>query len=137
MSFLGSPIKIGCLDVANRLVVPPMATEKAQGDGEVTEALCDYYAEKSAGGYIGLIILEHSYICPEGKASKGQLSIAKDSDIVGLKKLVKTIHQHRSKVFAQINHAGARKKEIIGDLPKSASSVDHPKFAKTKHYRLK
>lgn len=46
MSFLGSPIKIGCLDVANRLVMPPMATEKAQGDGEVTEALCDYYAEK-------------------------------------------------------------------------------------------
>lgn len=133
MSFLGSPIKIGCLDVANRLVMPPMATEKAQGDGEVTEALCDYYAEKSAGGYIGLIILEHSYICPEGKASKGQLSIAKDSDIVGLKNLVKTIHQHRSKVFAQINHAGARgKKEIIGDLPKSASSVDHPKFAKNK-----
>ena len=80
-----------------------------------------------------MIILEHSYICPEGKASKGQLSIAKDSDIVGLKKLVKTIHQHRSKVFAQINHAGARsKKEIIGDLPKSASSVDHPKFAKNK-----
>lgn len=54
MSLLGTPIKIGYLDVANRLVMPPMATEKAQGDGEVTQALCDYYAEKSAGGFIWL-----------------------------------------------------------------------------------
>ena len=133
MSLLGTPIKIGYLDVANRLVMPPMATEIAQGDGEVTQALCDYYAEKSAGGFIGLIILEHSYISQEGKASKGQLSMAKDSDIAGLEKLVKTIHQNRSKVFAQINHAGARgKKEIIGGLPKSASAIEHPKFAKNK-----
>ena len=31
MSLLGTPIKIGYLDVANRLVMPPMATEKSAG----------------------------------------------------------------------------------------------------------
>lgn len=131
MSLLGSPIKVGNLELPNRLVMPPIATSKSQEDGEVTEALCEYYAEKSAGGHLGLLITEHSYICQEGKANKGQLSISKDSDVAGLTKLVKAIHQNKTLTFAQINHAGARaKQEIIGCLPKSASAVEHPKFAK-------
>lgn len=131
MSLLGSPINVGNLELPNRLVMPPIATSKSQEDGEVTEALCEYYAEKSAGGHIGLLITEHSYICQEGKANKGQLSISKDSDVAGLTKLVKAIHQNKTLTFAQINHAGARaKQEIIGCLPKSASAAEHPKFAK-------
>lgn len=137
MSLLGMPIKIGTLDVPNRLVLPPIATSKSQENGEITDELCQYYAEKSAGGHIGLLITEHSYISPEGKAGKGQMSIAKDSDIAGLERLVSTIHQANTKTFAQINHAGARaKQEIIGCLPKSASSIDHPKFAKNESLPL-
>lgn len=131
MSLLGSPIKVGKLELPNRLVMPPMATAKAKEDGAVTKALCDYYSEKSQGGYIGLIITEHSFISQEGKASKGQLSISKDSDVAGLAELVKAIHQNNTLTFAQINHAGARaKQEIIGCLPKSVSAAEHPKFAK-------
>lgn len=131
MSLLGSPINVGNLELPNRLVMPPIATSKSQEDGRVTEELCQYYAEKSAGGHIGLLITEHSYISPEGKAGNGQLSIAKDSDVAGLTKLVQTIHQNNTKTFAQINHAGARaKQDIIGCLPKSASAVQHAKFAK-------
>ena len=54
--------------------------------------------------------------------------MVKDSDIAGLEKLVKTIHQNRSKVFAQINHAGARgKKEINWRIAKKcASAIEHP-----------
>ncbi|MGM0168524.1 hypothetical protein IGI39_004279 [Enterococcus sp. AZ135] len=110
-----------------------MATAKSKETGEVTEALCDYYSEKSAGGHIGLIITEHSFIRPEGKASKGQLSIAKDEDIAGLRKLAATIQQNQTKVFAQINHAGAlAKKEITGYDSLSASSVVLPKSARNK-----
>lgn len=87
MSLLDSSIKVGSLELRNRLVMPPMATAKSQADGKVTEELCDYYEEKSHGGHIGLIITEHSFISPAGKASKGQLSIAQDSDVAGLKKI--------------------------------------------------
>ena len=62
MSILNSPIKIGDLTIKNRLVMPPMATAKATDDGQVTKQICDYYHEKSFGGYIGLIITEHSYV---------------------------------------------------------------------------
>lgn len=128
MSVLNSSIKVGDLELKNRLVMPPMATSKATGDGQITEEICDYYDEKSFGGYIGLIIAEHSYVSLEGKASKGQVSIADDQDINGLKKLTSVIHKNDTKVFAQINHAGgAAKKEITGKNVYGASAVPMPK----------
>ncbi len=128
MSLLNSPITVGNIEIKNRLVMPPMATAKADQNGNVTENLCEYYSEKSRYGYIGLIITEHSFVSPEGKASKEQLSISKDTDIEGLKNLVLSIHKNNTKVFAQINHAGgATKKEITGYEPLSASSIKVPR----------
>lgn len=75
MGILNRPIKVGKLELKNRLVMPPMATSKATETGTVTQQLYDYYNEKSAGGYIGLIITEHFYVSIEGKAGKGQVSI--------------------------------------------------------------
>lgn len=132
MSLLNSPIKLGPIDLPNRLVMPPMATAKSQANGEVSQELCAYYAEKSAGGHIGLIIMEHSFISPEGRASKGQLSVAKDSDIAGLEKLADSVHQNNTKAFAQINHAGGQtKQEITGCEPLGASAVKLPKKSRT------
>lgn len=129
MSLINTPIKINNTEVKNRLVMPPMATAKADQNGQVTEQLCQYYDEKTKGGYIGLIIMEHSFISQEGKAGKSQLSIAKDEDINELKKIVTIIHNNNTKVFAQINHAGgAAQKEITGCEPLSASSIQMPQF---------
>lgn len=124
---LDTPITINHMELPNRLVMPPMATSKSAGDGSVSEALCDYYREKSKGGYIGLIITEHSYISQEGKASKGQLSFADDSMVPGLKKIVDAIHQNGTKVIAQINHAGGfTSPDITGMATMSASAVKTP-----------
>lgn len=105
---LKDKITVGAMELKNRLVMPPMATAKSEDSGMVTEELCKYYDEKSKGGYLGLIIAEHSYISPEGKASKGQLSISTDSTIDGLWKLTDVIHRNGSTVMAQISHAGGR-----------------------------
>lgn len=111
---LTTPITIKNLKLKNRLVMPPMATAKSD-DGKVSQELIDYYVEKSDGGYIGLIIVEHSYISLEGKASLGQLSMSSDADLEGLKKLVNAIHANGTKIFAQISHAGeATETEITG-----------------------
>lgn len=128
MNHLQTPIKVGGLDLKNRLVMPPMATSGAAPNGGVTKQICDYYDEKSAGGYIGLIITEHSYVSIEGKAGKGQMSIADDDMIEGLKQLTHLIHRNGSKVIAQISHAGgAAKTEITGQCVLSASAVKMPK----------
>ena len=49
---LTESIKIKNKIIKNRLVMPPMATAKAGANGEVSEALCSYYKEMAAGGYI-------------------------------------------------------------------------------------
>lgn len=105
---LDQPLRVGTLTLHNRLVMPPMATEKSIGEGRVSQALCDYYDEKTSGGYFGLVIAEHSYINKEGQASVGQVSLASDDAVEGLKRLVEVIRNNGSKVIAQINHAGGK-----------------------------
>jgi len=128
MSHLLRSLTTGPLTLTNRLVMPPMATAKAGPDGKVSQELLDYYAEKSAGGYIALIIIEHSYIMLAGKASTRQLSAADDSVLEGLKELAGVIHRNGSKAVMQINHAGsATSAEITGSTPVSASPIPHPR----------
>ncbi len=128
MKLLKSGIRIKDADIKNRLVMPPMATSKADKDGKITGDIIEYYDEKSKNGYIGLIISEHSYVSKEGKAGNGQISISKDEDIEGLKKLTKCIHDNGSKIIAQINHAGsATTREITGLEQYTSSAITNPK----------
>lgn len=132
MSFLLKPLQADPLTLANRLVMPPMATAKADPDGKVNQAIIDYYKEKSYGGYISLIIIEHSYIHPVGKASNNQLSIADDSMITPLRALADVVHSNGSKTVMQLNHAGsAAKEEIIGATPVGPSVVLNPRQGDT------
>ena len=120
------------MELKNRLIMPPMAISKADENGKATSKTLAYYAEKSAGGYIGLIIAEHSYVSPEGKASKGQLSISDDSDIRGLQEIVSIVHKNDTKIMAQINHAGAATtSDVSGWEQFSASAVKMPKGSMT------
>ena len=128
MSYLLRPLQVGPLTLSNRLVMPPMATAKAGPDGEVSQAILDYYHEKSLGGYISLIIIEHSFIRPEGKASVKQMSVANDSMVDGLRQLAKVVQGNGSKAMMQLNHAGgAALPEIIGTTPVAPSAVAHPR----------
>ncbi|MBI6872627.1 NADH:flavin oxidoreductase [Clostridium aciditolerans] len=128
MSYLLKPLQVGTLKLNNRLVMPPMATAKAESDGRVSQDILDYYKEKSEGGNISLIIIEHSFITPEGKASKNQLSVSDDDIIEDLRKLADVIHQNGSKAIMQLNHAGsAAEKEVIGTMPVGPSAVINPR----------
>jgi len=107
MSYLLKPLENCMLTLNNRLVMPPMATSKSKEDGKVSKDILDYYDEKSRGGYISLIIIEHSFIAQKGKASARQLSVADNSTVEELKKLSNIIHKNGSKTVMQINHAGS------------------------------
>lgn len=115
MSYLDKELGKGKLILKNRLVMPPMATAKSEADGGINKDILDYYDEKSKGGYISLIIIEHSFITQQGKASNNQLSIADDSLVERLKDLSAVIHKNGSKTVMQINHAGsAASKAVTG-----------------------
>ena len=117
-------IQVGNLQLRGRIVMPPMATEQADG-GLVTPGMGAYYAARAKNPEIGLIITEHSSIEMRGKASRGQVSIAENEAIEGLSTITKAIHAAAEgiKVFAQINHAGGyTSRDITGTEPVSASA---------------
>ena len=129
MSYLLSPLDKGKLTLKNRLVMPPMATSKSEKDGRVSQAMLDYYDEKTRGGFISLVIVEHSYITQQGKASEGQLSIAEDNLVADLTKLAEVIHQNNSKAVMQINHAGsAASQAVTGYEPVGPSAIANPRL---------
>ncbi|WP_378955117.1 NADH:flavin oxidoreductase [Pelosinus sp. sgz500959] len=134
MAHLLEPLQSGSLTLHNRLIMPPMATAKAGSDGKVSQGVLDYYKEKSEGGYLSLIIIEHSFIQLAGKASEHQLSIADDSVVAGCKKLAEIIHNNGSKVIMQINHAGsAADPKVIGTTPVGPSAVINPRKGSMPH----
>jgi len=127
MSYLLKPFDNGKIKLKNRLVMPPMATAKSDVDGSVSRDVLDYYEEKSKGGYISLVIIEHSYISRDGKASLNQLSVEDDSMIEGLKKLAETIHKNGSKAVMQINHAGSNARMEVNQKPVGPSAILNPR----------
>jgi 2,4-dienoyl-CoA reductase-like NADH-dependent reductase (Old Yellow Enzyme family) len=130
LSNLLKSLKAGSLSLTNRLVLPPMATSNCP-DGIVTEGILDYYKEKSQGGYISLIIIEHSYIAQEGRAGKGQISIADNYDLDKLKELSDIIHNNGTKAVMQISHAGIQSDEEITGFPAvGPSAILNPKTNK-------
>ena len=127
MTTLKDALDHGNIHLKNRLVMPPMATSKADRDGSISQAVLDYYKDKTKDKKIGLVILEHSYVLAQGQAHPDQISFANPSNLDGLKELVQTIHDQDAKVFAQLSHAGGKaSRSVTGMDPVSASAVVIP-----------
>lgn len=102
---LKDKIIVNHLELRNRLVMPPMATGKAD-HGAPDDALVSYYAARARG--TAMIIVEHEYVAPEGMAHNGQLSMAEDALIPDYRKLTDAVHRQGAVIAAQINHAGGK-----------------------------
>lgn len=108
------------LTLKNRIIMPPMHTGLATVEGAVTEKLINHYVQRSQG--LGLMIVEHSYVSPDGKLTENQLGIYEDRLVDGLEKLASRIHQMGTPVVIQINHAGkAASRQVTGMKPVSPS----------------
>ena len=127
---LDKSILIGQLSVSNRLVMPPMQTNKTD-HGHVTAELVQYYRDRAILSHPGIIITEHSCIAESGRAAAEQLSIASDEMIEEHRRLTGAIREGGSRAFIQLNHAGSNG---IGE-PVSASAVSIPVKKLTKRPR--
>ncbi len=116
------PLKIGTMEVPNRLMVPAMAGNLAEDDCTAGERMIRYYAEKSKGGF-GLITIEVTAVSPEGRAAIRQPGLWCDEQIEGYRKLADAIHQYGGKISVQLHHAGRQTLPIVnGNLEIISSS---------------
>lgn len=124
---LFTPIKIGKLEVRNRIVLAPMVTGHAGQGGMVTENHLNWYEARAKGG-VGLIIVEFTYVSQRGSAGPVLLGIWKDALIPDLQKLVKKVHEYGAKIFIQVAHSGRQTASefIGGQLPVAPSAIPCP-----------
>ena len=118
---LFTPFKIGRLELKNRIVMPPMATNFADLEGTVNERHIAYYRRRARGG-AGLIIFEHTGIAKQGKAFPNMALIDSDAKISQFKKLVQAVHGEGGKFFIQVNHAGRQTLSAYTGCPTVAPS---------------
>lgn len=104
MPLLTNPITVGTLTLRNRLVLPSVTTSTPDENGKVTPATLDFFRERSKG--FGLVVLEHAYVCPSGKAGPHMLSISDDEDLPGLRELVALLHENGCRTMIQLDHGG-------------------------------
>jgi len=119
---LFSPGYIGNLMVKNRVVMAPMLVAYASLNGEVSDALIDYYEARARGG-VGLIIVEAASVDnPRGRETFGQLSIDHLRYIAGLERLSSTIKAYGTRVFIQLFHVGRQVSQMITGVQPVAPS---------------
>jgi len=119
---LFSPLRIGNLELRNRIVMPPMATNFAGEDGAVNDRHIAYYVKRAKGG-VGYITFEHTGVLKQGRAFPNMALIDSDQHIPPFKKLVEAIHKEDGKIVVQINHAGRQTSASITGSPIVAPSA--------------
>ncbi|HEX7621156.1 MAG TPA: FAD-dependent oxidoreductase [Anaerolineales bacterium] len=121
-----SPGSIAGIPVRNRIVMPAMGTNMADG-GFVNDAILNHYAERAKGG-VGLIIVEVTCVdTPLGLNTSRMLVIDDDKYITGFRRLTDAIHAHGAKCMLQISHTGrGAKSKIIGTQPVGPSEAKKP-----------
>jgi NAD(H)-dependent 7beta-hydroxy-3-oxo-delta4-cholenoic acid oxidoreductase len=102
---LFSPIKIGTMEVKNRIAMAPMTTNWAPADGTVPDKMIDYLEARAQGG-VGLIILETVTVDERFPYIMQSMGLWDDALIPSFRKLVDTMHAHGAKVAPQIGHPG-------------------------------
>ena len=119
---LFSPMKIGSVEIKNRVVMAPMLMGFGQFDGCPTEKMMNYYEERAKGG-TGLIITEITRVNDlHGASAFGQLSMSHDKNSDAFREMADRIHKHGAKLFVQLHHPGRQNLGLlVGTVPLSVA----------------
>lgn len=82
MSLIHEPLELRSVRLASRLVAAPTATGTSDPRGLPTEKGLAYYGA-IAGSGVGLAIVEHHAVCPEGRVRLAQYLLDRDETVEG------------------------------------------------------
>jgi len=127
---LFTPVRIGHVEVPNRICHVPTDISSANADGSVNQRVITYHEQVARGG-CGLIIVGAS--TPDratGRPTVTCISVDEDPMIPGLSELAEAMHRHGARCAVQIQHPGRQaawpRKDLVSasdqvvDLPGSA-----------------
>lgn len=112
-----SPVRIGTVEIPNRIVRTAHATRLA--NGYVNDDLIAYHLARAKGG-AGLSIIESTSVHPSSTFS---LSAADDGAIAPMRRLVDAIAPTGMKLFTQLWHGGYTDPAADGGLPWAVTAL--------------
>jgi 2,4-dienoyl-CoA reductase-like NADH-dependent reductase (Old Yellow Enzyme family) len=123
MTTLFDPIKIGDLQLANRIIMAPLTRSRAIGDGRVPNALMtEYYVQRASAG---LIISEATAVSPHGVGYADTPGIWSDEQVAGWQQVTAAVHAAGGRIVLQLWHVGRISDPIFlnGELPVAPSAI--------------
>src|SRR5689334_14664687 len=122
MTTIFDPIKLGDLQLANRIIMAPLTRCRAD-EGRVPNALMAEYYEQRASA--GLILSEATSVTPMGVGYADTPGIWSDEQVEGWKQVTEAVHNAGGRIFLQLWHVGRISDPIFlnGDTPVAPSAI--------------
>ncbi|MFZ5521664.1 MAG: alkene reductase [Pseudomonadota bacterium] len=103
MPTLFDPIRIGDIDLANRIVMAPLTRNRAAPGRVPHELSIEYYRQRATAG---LIVTEAAQISPMGQGYLDTPGIYSDEQIAAWKRVTDAVHAAGGKIVIQLWHVG-------------------------------
>ncbi|HEY4974138.1 MAG TPA: hypothetical protein VII41_11040, partial [Steroidobacteraceae bacterium] len=114
------PLRLGSLELVNRVVVSPMAQYSAT-DGLPDDWHLMHYGARATGG-AGLVVTEMTCVAPDARITPGCTGLWNEAQRDGWKRIVDFVHRHSpAKIALQLGHAGRKGSTQLG-----WQAMDHP-----------
>jgi 2,4-dienoyl-CoA reductase-like NADH-dependent reductase (Old Yellow Enzyme family) len=123
MTTLFDPLKVGALELPNRIIMAPLTRSRAPGEGRVPNALmAEYYAQRASAG---LILSEATSVTPMGVGYADTPGIWSDAQVEGWKRVTEAVHQAGGRIVLQLWHVGRISDPVFlnGEQPVAPSAV--------------
>lgn len=121
---LFTPVRMGDLDLPNRIVMAPLTRMRAGPIDHVPTALqAEYYAQRASAG---LIVAEATAISPDGFGWANTPGLWSAEQVRGWRRVADAVHAAGGRILAQLWHTGAIAHPDLrgGAQPLSASDVN-------------
>jgi len=103
MSGLFDPLRVGALELPNRIVMAPMTRSRADADGVPLDIVAEYYAQRASAG---LILTEAIYVSHMAKGYVRTPGLVTDAQLASWRKVTDAVHAKGGRIFAQLYHTG-------------------------------
>lgn len=122
MASLFEPIRIGDLELSNRVVMAPLTRQRAPEGRNPNARMVQYYRDRASAG---LILTEATAINPRGVGYADTPGIWSGSQVEGWKEVTKAVHEQGGKIVMQLWHVGriSHSHFLDGQLPVAPSAI--------------
>ncbi|KUM52701.1 alkene reductase [Rheinheimera sp. EpRS3] len=122
MTTLFDPIKVGDLQLPNRIIMAPLTRCRASEGRVPNELMAEYYVQRASAG---LILTEATSVTPMGVGYPDTPGIWSDEQVAGWSKITAAVHNAGGRIVLQLWHVGriSDPHYLDGQLPVAPSAI--------------